>query len=71
MSGCNYGAMPWVAKLLQTSIDDYRKHARDLILVPYLIIRGGMTDIGQIQNTLMQWADKCAEQEIRPIQTSV
>lgn len=50
----------WVEKLLQTPIGDYRKHTRDLILVPYLIVRRGMTDIDQIQNIVMKWADKCA-----------
>jgi hypothetical protein len=58
--GQDYGAIPWIEKLLQTPIDDFRKHARDLILVPYLVVRRGMTDEAQISDTIMQWADKCA-----------
>ena len=29
--------IPWIEKLLQTPIDDYRKNAVSLILAPYLI----------------------------------
>ncbi|MFL6364896.1 MAG: hypothetical protein ACJ719_06790 [Nitrososphaeraceae archaeon] len=29
--------IPWIEKLLQTPIDDYRKNAVNLILAPYLI----------------------------------
>jgi hypothetical protein len=29
--------IPWIEKLLQTPIDDYRKKAVALILAPYLI----------------------------------
>jgi hypothetical protein len=29
--------VPWIEKLLQTPIDDYRKNAVSLILAPYLI----------------------------------
>jgi hypothetical protein len=32
---CN--TIPWIEKLLQTPIDDYRKNAVSLILAPYLI----------------------------------
>jgi hypothetical protein len=53
--------MAWIEKLLQTPIDDYRKHARDLILLPYLVVRGGMTDENQISDIIMQWAEKCRE----------
>lgn len=60
-SASDYGPIDWIEKLLQTPIDDYRKRARDLILVPYLIVRRGMTDESQICTTIMQWADKCAE----------
>jgi hypothetical protein len=52
---------PYIEKLLQTPITDYRKHARDLILVPYLVVRKGMTDPNQIYDIIMQWADKCSE----------
>jgi hypothetical protein len=49
----------WIEKLLQTPLDDYRKHACDLILIPYLVIRKGMTDPDQIIGTIMQWAGMC------------
>nr|MDQ3852746.1 hypothetical protein [Thermoproteota archaeon] len=51
----------WIEKLFQTYIDDYRKRARDLILVPYLVVRRGITDEEQIENIVMEWADSCAE----------
>jgi hypothetical protein len=57
----NINTIPWIEKLLQTPIEDYRKHARDLILVPYLVVRKGMTDQDQIYDIVMSWADKCAE----------
>ncbi len=59
--GCDYGPVTWIEKLLQTPIEDYRKHARDLILVPYLLLRRRITDPEQICDIVMQWADKCAE----------
>lgn len=50
--------IPWIETLLQTPIEDYRKHAVDLILAPYLI------NIHRLQyneafNTIMGWLDKC------------
>ena len=45
----------------RTPIDDFRKRSRDLILVPYLVVRRGMIDMDQIYNIVMQWADKCGE----------
>lgn len=57
----DYGPIDWIDRLLETAITDYRKSARDLILVPYLIVRRGITDESQICDTIMQWADKCAE----------
>jgi hypothetical protein len=57
----NNSTIPWIEKLLQTPIEDYRKHARDLILVPYLVVIKGMTDEYQIYDIVMQWANKCAE----------
>jgi hypothetical protein len=59
--GVNYGPIGWIEKLLQTPIDDFRKRSRDLILVPYLVVRRGMTDVDHITQIVMQWADKCAE----------
>jgi hypothetical protein len=52
---------PYIEKLLQTPITDYRKHARDLILVPYLVLRRRITNPEQICDIVMQWADRCAE----------
>ena len=60
-SGVDYGPISWIEKLLRTPIDDFRKRSRDLILVPYLVVRRGMTDVDQIYNIVMQWADRCGE----------
>jgi hypothetical protein len=57
----SYQRVDWIERLLQTPIDDYRKHARDLILVPYLVLNRGITDPDQVCNIIMEWADKCAE----------
>lgn len=57
----NYGYQSWIEKLLDTPIDDYRKRSRDLILVPYFVVRKGMTDINEIEAIVMKWADKCGE----------
>jgi len=51
----------WIEKLFETPIDDYRKRARDLILVPYLIVRKGIMDEDEVTDRIMQWADRCAE----------
>jgi hypothetical protein len=53
----------WIEKLLDTPISDYRQIARDLIIVPYLIVRRGMTDVNEIGAIVMRWADKCNELE--------
>jgi hypothetical protein len=45
----------WIEKLLVTAIDDYRKRARDLMLVPYLVIQKGMTDEDQLCGIVMKW----------------
>jgi hypothetical protein len=55
------GDIWWIEKLLQTPIDDYRKCARDLILVPYLVLRKDVTYPAQVSDIVMSWADKCAE----------
>jgi hypothetical protein len=55
------GPIEWIEKLLQIPIDDFRKRSRDLIIVPYLVVRRGMTDVDQVHNIVMQWADKCAQ----------
>jgi hypothetical protein len=51
----------WIEKLLQAAIPDYRKHARDLIIIPYLIVCKGLTDRNQIYDIVTKWADKCGE----------
>jgi hypothetical protein len=51
----------WIEKLLQTPIEDYRKHARDLIIIPYLVVSRGLADKDQISDVVMHWADKCGE----------
>ncbi|HKG71450.1 MAG TPA: hypothetical protein VKA87_06095 [Nitrososphaeraceae archaeon] len=58
---CGYGPLPWIEKLLQTLIEDYRKRSRDLILVPYLVFRRGMRDESQITQIVMRWPDKNAQ----------
>jgi hypothetical protein len=58
---------PWIEKLLQTPVENGRKTARDLILVPYLIVDKGLTDRNQIYDIVMTWADKCHElQRLKP-----
>jgi hypothetical protein len=51
----------WIEKLLQTPISDYRKHARDLIIIPYLVVSKGLIDSNEICDIVMKWADKCNE----------
>jgi hypothetical protein len=53
----------WIEKLLDTPLEDYRQRARDLIIIPYLIVRRGITDPDEIEATVMRWADKCNELE--------
>lgn len=55
------GVTRWIEQLMETPIDDYRKRSRDLIIVPYLVVRKGMTDIDEIEAIVMKWADKCGE----------
>lgn len=45
--------------LLKTAIADYRKNALDVIIIPYLVVIKGLTDLNQIQDIAMQWLDKC------------
>lgn len=42
-------------------IEDYRKHAANVIIIPYLVVCKGMTDRNEIHDVVMNWADKCAE----------
>jgi hypothetical protein len=52
--------IPWIEKLLQTPIDDYRKEAVALILAPYLInIKKVPYDAAS--NIISSWLSKCGE----------
>ena len=51
--------LPWIEKLLVTPIDDYRQLARDLIIIPYLVVRRGITDPDYVEAAVMSWADMC------------
>jgi hypothetical protein len=65
-SGLN-GTTQWIEQLIETPINDYRQIARDLIIIPYLIVRKGMTDVNEIEAVVLKWADMCNELEpLRP-----
>jgi len=50
--------IPWIEKLLDTPIDDYRKNAISLILAPYLInVRKVSYDVAL--NIINSWLSKC------------
>jgi Primase X len=52
--------IPWIEKLLDIPIDDYRKNAVSLILAPYLInIRKLSYD--DAVNIINNWLSKCGE----------
>jgi hypothetical protein len=52
--------IPWIEKLLQTPIDNYRKNAVSLILAPYLInIKKVPYDAAL--NIINSWLSKCGE----------
>src|SRR5919199_2814641 len=52
--------IPWIEKLLETPIDDYRKNAVSLILAPYLInIKKVSYD--DALNTINSWLGKCGK----------
>jgi hypothetical protein len=57
----------WIERLLQTPIADYRKGARDLILVPYLVVRRGLGP-NEVYSTVMKWAIEC--DKLKPLQPS-
>lgn len=52
--------IPWIEKLLQTPIDDYRKEVIFWILVPYLCTIKDMQD-DEIHRVVDEWLDKCEE----------
>ena len=52
--------IPWIEKLLQTPIDDYRKNAVNLILAPYLInVKKLSYDVAL--NIINDWLSKCGK----------
>jgi hypothetical protein len=51
---------PWIEKLLETPIDDYRKNAVSLILAPYLINIKKLS-YGDAFNITNSWLSKCGE----------
>jgi hypothetical protein len=61
------GKTQWIETLLQLQLSDYRRNARDLILVPYLTLRRGLSP-NEVYDIVMSWADRCVE--LRPLQPS-
>jgi len=56
--GYQGNVIPWIEKLLDTPIDDYRKNAISLILAPYLInVRKVSYDVAL--NIINSWLSKC------------
>jgi hypothetical protein len=52
--------IPWIEKLLQTPIDDYRKNAVNLILAPYLINVKKLSYDAAL-NIVIDWLSKCGK----------
>jgi hypothetical protein len=52
--------IPWIEKLLQTPIDDYRKNAVNLILAPYLINIKKLS-YDHALKIINSWLSKCGE----------
>jgi hypothetical protein len=52
--------IPWIEKLLETPIDDYRKHAVNLILAPYLINIKKLSYDAAL-DIINRWLTKCGE----------
>jgi Primase X len=52
--------IPWIEKLLETPIDDYRKNAVNLILAPYLINIKKLSYDAAL-NIINSWLSKCRE----------
>jgi hypothetical protein len=51
-------------RLLQSQIDDFRKNAADLILIPYLVLIRKLSD-SEVYNIVRSWLDKCSK--LRPL----
>jgi hypothetical protein len=52
--------IPWIEKLLETPIEDYRKNAVNLILAPYLINVKKLSYHTAL-NIINSWLTKCGE----------
>ena len=52
--------IPWIERLLETPIDDYRKNAVNLILAPYLINVKKLSYDAAL-NIINGWFGKCGE----------
>ena len=52
--------IPWIEKLLQTPIDDFRKNAVNLILAPYLINVKKLSYDAAL-NIINGWLGKCGK----------
>jgi hypothetical protein len=52
--------IPWIEKLLETPIDDYRKNAVSLILAPYLVNIKKLSYDAAL-NIINSWLGKCGE----------
>ena len=52
--------IPWIEKLLQTPIDDYRKNAVSLILAPYLM-NIKKVSYEDALNIISNWLNKCGK----------
>ena len=50
--------IPWIEKLFQTPIDDYRKNTVFLILAPYLINTKKLS-YDDALNVINSWLNKC------------
>jgi Primase X len=60
------GANPWIEKLLQTPLEDYRKYIVDLILGPYLVVEKKL-DEATAYSIIMEWLRKCHQSTDRPL----
>jgi hypothetical protein len=47
-------------RLLELQIDDFRKNAADLILIPYLVLIRKLSD-SEVYNIVRSWLDKCSK----------
>lgn len=64
----NNSTIPYVEKLFESSLSDYRKNAISLILAPYFINILKLSDAESF-NRIKQWALRC--NEVNPLKPSV